>query len=413
MKVLNVPTTKKVIKTTGRKSFLDTRSSFHVKNVSLREKVILLLIRDLIRLGWKVKTGSKKSFEFIPPSRYSKQIIRHAMAYSRQEIIKKNEKWLNENLELCKKNLARGRDVIKSKIIPSIEICQTQEQNNLFRGFRYYWSSPASDYVGRRIRFLIRDNGLDNRPIIGIAALGSSIIHIPDRDEWIGWDLKTRTERIIYMMDAYVLGALPPYNYLLGGKLISYMLASNEIRELYKEKYKKAKTIISKRKASDLALIMTTSLYGRNSSQYNRLKYGKSLLYKPVGETAGYGSLHISNETFLAMKELAEKNGCNVSNVFGMGPNWRMRVIRAACDVLDLDSDIILKHSFKRGLFSLQLATNFRSFLKGDTNTPKYRNIPLERVVDFWENRWLNMRKKNSHICEMVKNFQPSGFIIK
>ena len=52
------------------------------------------------------------------------------------------------------------------------------------------------------------------------------------------------------------------------------------------------------------------------------------------------------------MLQLAKDNGCNISNRFGDGPNWRMRVIRAACDVLGLNSDIILKHSFQRGLFA-------------------------------------------------------------
>ena len=88
------------------------------------------------------------------------------------------------------------------------------------------------------------------------------------------------------MMDAYVIGAMPPYNYLLGGKLISYVIASDELRTIYKNKYAKVKTIIKKREASDLALLVTTSLYGRNSSQYNRLKYGKTLLYKPIGMTS-------------------------------------------------------------------------------------------------------------------------------
>lgn len=62
-------------------------------------------------------------------------------------------------------------------------------------------------------------------------------------------------------MDAYVIGALPPYNYLLGGKLISYILASDEVREVFSRKY-------GKTKYDQLAAIFTTSLYGK-SSQYN------------------------------------------------------------------------------------------------------------------------------------------------
>ena len=98
-------------------------------------------------------------------------------------------------------------------------------------------------------------------------------------------------------MDAYVIGALPPYNHLLGGKLISYILASNEVRQIYSKKYGRAKTIICKRKANLLAAIFTTSLYGK-SSQYNRLKYKNSLLYIPIGSTKGFGTLHLTQETF-------------------------------------------------------------------------------------------------------------------
>ena len=92
-------------------------------------------------------------------------------------------------------------------------------------------------------------------------------------------------------MDAYVIGALPPYNYLLGGKLISYLLASKEVRQIYERKYKDKLTLIDKRKSHQLAGIFTTSLYGR-SSQYNRLKYDGRLLYNKIGETKGFGTLH-------------------------------------------------------------------------------------------------------------------------
>jgi len=215
------------------------------------------------------------------------------------------------------------------------------------------------------------------------------------------------------MMDAYVIGAMPPYNYLLGGKLISYILTSDEIRNIYKKKYARVKTLGKKRKASDLVLIMTTSLYGQNSSQYNRLKFGKSLLYKPIGTTLGYGTLHISNETFLAMRELAETNSCNISNKFGKGPNWRMRVIRSACDALSLNSEVILKHSFKRGLFAIPLAINYKSFLRGESKKPKYRHLPLEKLVKYWRNRWLDMRKRNDLILEKVRRFSPEVFKIE
>ncbi len=389
-----------------------SQSSIIQDDLPLRQRVPLLLVRDLLRLGWHLESKSN-SLELVPPDNYDKEIVKKAMAYSRNDMIEQNQAWINQHLDFARKHLASGNDVLKSEICPRIEVCETQKQHDLFRIFRYFWSSPSSDYVGRRIRLLIRDDGVKDSPVIGIAALGSSIIHIPDRDNWIKWDTETRTDRIIYMMDAYVIGAMPPYNHILGGKLVSYTLASDELRSIYKKKYSEATTEIKKRQASDLALLITTSLYGKNSSQYNRMKYGKTLLYKPIGVTSGYGSLHISNQTFNAMLQLAIEQKCNTSNRFGDGPNWRMRVIRAACDALNLDSNVILKHSFQRGLFAIPLTTNFRAFLKGDSEAPVYRKLPLKDLTNYWRERWLSKRKQNNLVLEQVKAFLPVHFTIE
>jgi len=381
-----------------------------IETKNREERVKLLLIRDLFRLNWNIEK-SKDKLIVSQPIYYDKEIIKQSMNISRQEILNKNREWIEKHIDLAKKNLAQGKDILKSEISPRIEVCKTQKQHDLFRIFRYYWSSPYSEYVGRRIRLLIKDDGIDSSPIIGIAALGSSIIHIPDRDKWIGWDKKTRTDNIIYIMDAYVLGALPPYNYLLGGKLLSYLLASNEVREIYKDKYRGRTTIIRRRKANDCVCIFTTSLYG-NSSQYNRLKFKDRLLYIPIGYTSGYGTLHISNETFLAMQQLLMEKGIMVTNRFGDGPNWRMRVIRLASDIIGFDSNILLQHSFKRGIYAVPLAKNFRSFLFGKVDKPIYYNLPMQALVKFWKERWLNMRKKNTNSIYRILSFNPEDFKI-
>lgn len=219
METLTVPMRKKLSVEVSEK-FILLSNQFQVdKNTSLEERVTLLLTRDLIRLGWRLKSNHKKALELKPPDNYDKDTIKIAMSYARNEVIERNYRWIDRHIELGRSNLALGRDVLKSEVYAKIEICETEEQHNIFRILRYYWSSPSSDYIGRRIRLLIRDEGVKGNPVIGIAALGSSIIHIPDRDKWIGWDTNTRSHRIIYMMDAYVIGALPPYNYLLGGSL--------------------------------------------------------------------------------------------------------------------------------------------------------------------------------------------------
>ena len=113
------------------------------------------------------------------------------------------------------------------------------------------------------------------------------------------------------------------------------------------------------------------------------------------------------------MRELAESNGCVLSNRFGDGPNWRMRVVRSACDALGIDSDTVLRHSFPRGLYAIPLLTNFRAFLKGDTQVPRYRNLPLCALTDHWRERWLSMRKRNPSVVERVRQFSPDHFSLE
>ena len=383
---------------------------FSLKGKSPEQRVKLLILRDLMKLGWDIKFGKKK-IEVFPPEIYDKETIKQAMSVKREEIINANRQWIDKKIEFARKNLASGYDVMCSEIDPIIEVCETQKQKDLFRIFRYYWSSPYSDYVGRRIKILIRDSALPNKPVIGIAALGSPIIHIPERDEFIGWDKKTRTKNLVYTMDAFVIGAVPPYNYLLGGKLISLLLASNEVRKIYREKYKGKVTIIDKRVANSLVGIFTTSLYGR-SSQYNRLKYHDNFLYNHIGHTKGYGTLHLSKETIQEMMKFLKSKNIDVNHRFGDGPSWVMRVIAAAGELVGFDSDFLLKHSFKRSIYFVPLAKNYKEFLNNKAKRPIYNNYTQKELVNYWKIRWLKNRKTNPEIIEKVLNFEPLSFQI-
>lgn len=379
-------------------------------NLTIEERVKQLIIRDLIHLKWNVQFN-KNSVLITPPESYDKQTIVNSMAVKRGEILAKNIKWINNHIDLARSSLTDGRCVSVKRIDPIVEVCETQKQHDIFRIFRYYWSSPYSDYVGRRVKLLIRDRSIESCPVIGIAALGSPIIHIPERDDWISWDKNVRTKNIVYTMDAYVIGALPPYNYLLGGKLISYILASNEVREIYKNKYKDVVTQIEKRKACDMACIFTTSLYGK-SSQYNRIKYNNRLLYIPIGETKGFGTLHLTEETFSVMLEFLKSNNITVANCFGDGPSWRMRVIRSVGDLLGFDSDILLRHSFKRNIYAIPLADNFKEFLLGYDNELRYYDYPLKDMVDFWKQRWGGKREVDYFTEQKVQSFRAKDFEI-
>lgn len=356
-------------------------------------------------------------YSALQPQPREKRKIWKSMLPRRLEVIKNHANWILKNEEFALKHFADGKDIVPQMIEPVLEECKTEEQMALWRYARYTGSIPYSEYVGRRLRFLIRDRSLPNRPVMGIAALGSSIMQLKDRDEWIGWyDIEKRNikqEKIAAMMDLYVSIPIPPYSYLLAGKLICYMMLSNEIRRAYKRKYANKLTLIKKRKNTNLVLLSTTSLYGKRSSQYNRIKYDGKLAYIPVGETAGFGSLYVTDEEFQKMRETLEEAELNVGHNFGEGANWRMRVIREYYDKIShIDSDDILNHGFKRGVFVAPLASNAREFLLGKVKRPKYYDWPMEALITYWRNRWLLQRAQNIEIMNSVRKFKKESIVV-
>jgi len=59
---------------------------------------------------------------------------------------------------------------------------------DIWRYFRLTWVNRYKSVPGRSIMVLIRDAALPNHPVIGIAALGNSVVQQKVRDEQIGWD---------------------------------------------------------------------------------------------------------------------------------------------------------------------------------------------------------------------------------
>jgi hypothetical protein len=68
---------------------------------------------------------------------------------------------------------------------------------DIWRYFRLTWVNEHKSQPGRSVMILVRDAASRNHPIIGIAALGSSVIQSRVRDEWIGWEPKTFVRRLV------------------------------------------------------------------------------------------------------------------------------------------------------------------------------------------------------------------------
>ncbi len=186
------------------------------------------------------------------------------------------------------------------KIRPRLVLVENRRSADglLWRWASLHWSVPVSAGYGRRLRFLVLD-AAHRDALIGVIGLGDPVFALGCRDTWIGWSLADRRERLACLLDAYVLGAVPPYNGLLGGKLVALLAASKTVRDVFARRYGHRRTLIAERDPkAKLALITTSSALGR-SSIYNRVtRPDKRLAWEPVGFTAGTGDFHLSGSLY-------------------------------------------------------------------------------------------------------------------
>ena len=232
-----------------------------------------------------------------------------------------------------------------------------------------------------------RHNGF----LIGLFALGDPVFNLTARDSWIGWTHRDRSARLVHVMDAYVLGAVPPYSLLIGGKMVAALMGSQEVTDAYERKYLGKKGVISqKSNHARLALLTTTSALGR-SSLYNRLVVPGGVRFSRIGETKGFGHFHISGDIFSALRAYLEEEGHPYANGnrFGMGPNWKIRVIRAALARLGVDGNSILKHGIRREVYAAPLADNFREVLLGRQEIVRSKVLPASEIAGYCLQRWI------------------------
>lgn len=163
-------------------------------------------------------------------SELSKEVIRASHSYQRAEVTQREWQAIRRHSEFLLTQFANGSEVDPALIQPElIPVVSGEWTGNLFRFAALLWSVPVSSGYGRRLRFLVRDR--QNGKLIGIFALGDPVFNLQCRDRWIGWDVNDRRARLVHLMDAYVVGAVPPYNQLLGGKLVASLIGSAEVSQ--------------------------------------------------------------------------------------------------------------------------------------------------------------------------------------
>jgi hypothetical protein len=221
-----------------------------------------------------------------------------------------------------------------------------------------------------------------------------------------------------------VCGAVSPYREILGGKLVSLLLMSPEVRQAYAARYDEAESLIASatagravRREPSLALLMTTSLYASSASQYNRVRLpraalgavGPELYYEPIGVTKGYGSSQFSDGTIDLISTLLSQvgDGRRINSVFGEGVNPRLRKAREGLQQLGLPADKLLQHGSPRLVYAIPLIDNVRPYLQGLDTEPRWslRNggpASTEAIAEWWRSRWLAARSTQPEVLAAV-----------
>ncbi len=300
---------------------------------------------------------------------------------------------------------ADGREVVPSSIRPALELVEAETwQSNLFRLASLTWSVPVSHGYGRRLRFLVWD--LSNNKLVGLLGLGDPVFNLRVRDAHIGWSVSQRERLLVNVMDAFVLGAVPPYNSLLSGKLVASLIRTQEVRDVFAQKYGKSTgTISGKQKGARLVAVTTSSALGR-SSLYNRLSLGGVKYLCPLGFSKGWGHFHVPESVFKLMRAYLEEIGHPYAsgNRFGQGPNWRLRVIREAMSRLQINPNL-LRHGVRRQVFISELASNMARYLTGKVVRPQFKSLlSVDEVSSLALKRWILPRaERNSDFIDWRK----------
>ena len=321
---------------------------------------------------------------------HDKGVVRSLHGPQRTDRIAANADFLARRADSLLPYFASGQDVDPRSIRPELErVYAGTWQADLFRLAALTWSVPVSNGFGRRLRYVVWD--AHNGKLLGLIAIGDPVFNLSVRDTLIGWNADDRRERLVNVMDAYVLGALPPYNALLGGKLVACLIRSREVYNEFTRTYGDTSGIISGKAKKARLLVATTSSSMGRSSVYNRLKLGGVPYFEAIGYTRGWGHFHISDDLFLELRDYLRSIGHAYADQhrFGQGPNWRLRTTRAALKALGF-RDELLRHGIQRQVFICNLASNAATILRTGKGRPNLSALlTASQVADLALERWV------------------------
>ncbi len=343
-----------------------------------QRKLRVRIIQVLKEQGFKINPH-------VSPRGCSKTTYRRIQQKARLEQLTLHKNFLVDSITKVKDYCRDGSEIDPQKI--SLELREVQSgsfEEILFRWWNLiWWSIPFQRSYGRQMRFLLWDT-THNAPF-GLICLQSPVLKMAVRDRWLELPKEDLDIWVNKSMHAQRVGALPPYNELLGGKMVALALTCNEIREAYRKKYKNAVTILEKRKFKpELLFITTTSAFGK-SSIYSRLKYNGEIVAMSLGYTQGSGTFHIPEGLYQEILDFLSQKGIDTNRGYGHGPSRKLKLISLGLKYLGLSN--YEYHGIKREFYLFPLVKNLREVIH-NSEKPIWVDRSFNKLVEYWEERW-------------------------
>lgn len=280
-------------------------------------------------------------------------------------------------------NSTKISDVENIKI--ELEFVRDKNQRDIWNYFRRHVSSLNKQHnaklIGRQFYILVKD--LTSNKYLGIISLSSDLQNLQHRDDYIGWNTRTRTEKLDYLMNISTCVPLQPFGFNFnGGKLLASLVFSKEVLTHFYNSY-----------GHELLGITTTSLYGK-SIQYDRLQ-----CLKYMGLTKGNSVKDIPSEV---TKLCSEYLKCEYNQNYP--PRKKYIILMSAFNKLGLSKEDLLK-SNEKGIYFGFTHQKSQDFL-----LDKLQTIPTVResaqtateIFQWWLDRWASQRqshlKKNKRL---------------
>lgn len=373
----------------------ETEEEFEKRVEKYADKIIPLLEKNIKTAIEDIYT---KDLKYYRQTKYPKQEYIDSLFELASE---------QDALSINNKNNEKDPDWVEETLKPLFKKKRATELAKLLKAKKVLMDIPAESNVSK-LRYLLSKE--DGRQAITTALIANRKCKIGSN-----------------MMDIIVCGSIPPYNELLGGKLVSILACSPTVIQDYTTRYLNQISEIASRmkgkkviRDSHLVYLGTTSLYAIGSSQYNRIKVplsnGGQLEYRKMGITEGYGTVYFSNDTTMMFSKILElqDGGKRINHVFGEGTSPRFRMISRGLSAIGIKASAFLNHYSPRIVYSINLARNTNEFLLGIEDVVDYGyNLNdmqdvhqyTQELIDFWYKRWMTMRLNSVDVISRLEKF--------